>query len=254
MQRVGLTSGSTFINNVSLLLNVLWTICFHLTFLIVRRLVASKLASKPCIKKVIDAIYRLFTLCLYLRLFMETFQFLLIWSTDEIFKFNHETESKTTSLAIAFVVFALWTLFVLFTLLLTIREVKAVGQENKYFNELFNGTKETKFSRFYSFVFIIRKTLIIAFMGFLVNISIYIKVGFFVLVQTAYFAYIVIVRPLDKAKDNLIWILNETLMLMLANMLFKYNTEPDWTSTAESIFFVSISVVSMLTALICIGR
>ena len=91
-------------------------------------------------------------------------------------------------------------------------------------------------------------------MGFLTDIDIIAKVAIFVFVQALYLWYIVIIRPLEKRKDNIILILNETLMLLLANMLFKYNTEPDWTSSSKSVFYMSISWVSMIVAVICIGK
>ena len=123
-----------------------------------------------------------------------------------------------------------------------------------YFDELFDGTKDTKYSKCYSFMFIMRKALIIMFMLFLPNLNIIIKVGFFVLIQSLYYLYLVLVRPLEKVKDNLIGFFNETLMLLLASMLFKYNKEPDWTSSSKMVFFMSISIVNLIVSIICVGK
>ena len=103
-------------------------------------------------------------------------------------------------------------------------------------------------------MFIMRKTLIIMFMLFLPNLNIIIKVGFFVLIQSLYYLYLVSVRPLENLKDNLIGVINETLILLLANMLFKYNKKPDWTSTSETVFFMSISFTNLIVWIIWISK
>ena len=255
MEKVGLKSGSTFLNNISLIFSILLIIFLHMIFLLIRRLLEKKLTTKPRLKKIIEAIYKLFTLWLYLRILMEAYQFLLICSTDEIYKFSNNSDGKLTSLILAFIVFILWIAFALLVLIITIKEVKGVSERtHSLFKEFFNGTKDTKLSKWFSFMFIIRKALIIIFMGFLTDIDIIAKVAIFVFVQALYLWYVVIIRPLEKRKDNIILILNETLMLLLANMLFKYNTESDWTSSSKSVFYMSISWVSMIVAVICIGK
>ena len=92
------------------------------------------------------------------------------------------------------------------------------------------------------------------FMLFLPNINIIIKIGIFVLLQSLYYLYLVSVRPLEKAKDNLIGVINETLILMLVNMLFKYNKEPDWTTSSKMVFLMSISVANLIISIICISK
>ena len=103
-------------------------------------------------------------------------------------------------------------------------------------------------------MFIMRKALIIMFMLFLPSLNIIIKVGFFVLIQSLYYLYLVSVRPLEKAKDNLIGVINETLILMLANMLFKYNKEPDWTTSSKMVFFLSISITNLIVCIISTSK
>ena len=259
--KLGLKSGSTFFNNISLFLNILIVVFIHIIFIIVKRLLNKRLDKRPIIKAIVERIYRLFTLWLYLRLIMEAYQFLLIWSWYEIYSFRSATNADIVSLAIAFMVFVLWIIFAKAVLALTIKEAKGVNdakntQDDKksIFCELFDGTKDTKYSKYYSFMFIIRKALIIIFMAFLTDLNIIIKVAFFVLVQLLYFLYIVSVRPLEKMKDNLIGVMNEALMLLLASMLFKFNQESDWTSPSKMVFFLSISIVNLLVSIICIGK
>ena len=251
MKKVGLKSGSTFLNNISLIINILFAIFLHLLFLAVRRILNARWSSRPWIKLVIDKIYKLFTLWLYLRLIMQAYQFLLICSVDEIHLFRTSTSSEISSLVIAILVFVFWVMFAKFVLVLTFKQIYLSPNESKsYFEEIFNGTKDTKFSKYYSFMFIMRKALIIMFMLFLPSLNIIIKVGFFVLVQSFYYLYLVSVRPLETVKDNLIGVINETLILMLANMLFKYNKEPDWTTSSKMVFFLSISITNLVVCII----
>ena len=255
MSKVGLKSGSTFLNNISLIINILFAIFLHLLFLAVRRILNTRWSSRPWVKYVIDKIYRLFTLWLYLRLMMEAYQFLLIWSVDEIHSFKTSTSSEISSLAIAILVFVIWVMFAKFVLVLTIKQIYLSPNESKSnFDEIFDGTKDTKYSKYYSFMFIMRKALIIMFMLFLPSLNIIIKVGFFVLIQSLYYLYLVSVRPLEKAKDNLIGVINETLILMLANMLFKYNKEPDWTTSSKMVFFLSISITNLIVCIISTSK
>ena len=255
MQKIGLKSGSTFLNNISLFLNIFFLIFLHLMFLLFRKLISKKLENKPGIKKIVEAIYKLFTLCLYLRLLIEAYQFILICSTNEIYKFRYDSGGKIASLIIAFIVFILSIIFLIMVLIVTVMEVRGNSDKTKtLFSEFFNGTKDTKLSKFFTFMFIVRKAIIIIFMCFLTDLHILIKVAFFVLIQAIYLGYIVFIRPIEKAKDNIILALNETLMLLLSSMLFKYNTEPDWTSASQRVFFFSISCVGMIVALICVGR
>ena len=132
--------------------------------------------------------------------------------------------------------------------------VETLEKSQSYFDEIFDGTKDTNFSKYYSFMFIMRKALIIMFMLFLPSLNIIIKVGFFVLIQSLYYLYLVSVRPLEILKDNLIGVINETLILLLANMLFKYNKKPDWTSTSETVFFMSISFTNLIVWIIWISK
>ena len=103
-------------------------------------------------------------------------------------------------------------------------------------------------------MFIMRKALIIMFLLLLPDINMIIKLVFFVLVQILYFLYLIFVRPLDKAKDNIIGVINEMLILLLVAMLFKYNKESDWNSLSKMVFIMSTSIVNLIVSIIWIGK
>ena len=259
MAKVGLKSGSTLFNNTSLLINILLVLLLHLMFLVLRCILCAWWTNKQFVKFVINKIYKLLTVGLYLRLILEAYQFLLIWSTDEIHFFKTSTNSEITSLAISLLVFIILNIFTVFIFVLSIKQIykgTAESSDNSqtYFDEIFDGTKDTKYSKFYSFMFILRKALIVMLMLYLSSLNISIKVGLFVLVQSIYYLYLILVRPLENRKDNLIDVINETLILLLASMLFKYNKEPDWTSSSKMVFFMSISIVCITVGIICIGK
>ena len=123
MTKVGLKSGSTFFNNISLLINILFVVFLHLIFLIIRSILCAWCKEKQWVKFVINKVYKLLTLCLYIRLMMEAYQFLLIWSTDEIHSFKTSTNSEITSLVIAIFVFIFLIAFTVFILVLTIKQI-----------------------------------------------------------------------------------------------------------------------------------
>ena len=124
MTKVGLKSGSTFFNNISLLINILFVLFLHQMFLIIRRILCAKWKDKQWVKFVINKIYKFLTLCLYIRLMLEAYQFLLIWSTNEIHSFKTSTNSEITSLIIAMLFFIFLIVFTVFVLVLTIKQIQ----------------------------------------------------------------------------------------------------------------------------------
>ena len=249
MSKVGLKSGSIIINNVSLIINIVFIITLHLVFLIIKWILSKKAQRSLKLKKLIDVIYRYFTFCLYIRLTMEIYQYLLIWSTSEIHYFNHNTDAQTISLAISFLVFSICIAAVFLVSVITIKNSKEIN--NKNFIELYNGVKDSKLSKWNSFAFILRKLLIVSWLCLLIDINIIVKVAYFEIVQALYFAYLAVARPFKKFKDNIIGIIHEALMLFLIGMLFKYNKDSNWTNLGKTIFFISISWVNILISFVC---
>ena len=210
MAKVGLKSGSTFFNNISLLINILFVVFMHQMFLILRSIMCTKWKDRPWVKIVINKVYKFLTLCLYIRLMMEAYQFLLIWSTDEIYSFKTSKISEITSLVIAILAFIVWNIFTILLFVLTIKQIykstaETPEKSQSYFDEIFDGIKDTKYSKWFSLMFIMRKALIIMFLLFLPNLNIIINVGFFVLIPESLLPVFHFSPATSKSKRQYCW-------------------------------------------------
>mmetsp|Transcript_18271 Transcript_18271/g.21018 ORF Transcript_18271/g.21018 Transcript_18271/m.21018 type:complete len:91 (-) Transcript_18271:505-777(-) len=88
-------------------------------------------------------------------------------------------------------------LLVVFLAAVTVREMGfASGRRSVYFAEFFHGTKETKAAKWFSFMLVIRRTLIVVTLIFSTAKPISTQVEVLVCVQSFYLALFVIIRPL----------------------------------------------------------
>ena len=109
LSKIGLGSGSIFVNNYSLFCALVVTILVHL-FIYFAIKFLSLISSIwywwvfVCLKYTLSKIFAILTFGYYIRTIMETYQFLLIWSLSEIIKINTKSSSFTASLWISLVI------------------------------------------------------------------------------------------------------------------------------------------------------
>lgn len=121
------------------------------------------------------------------------------------------------SITFAFLIFLSCIVFTVLTLAYTAKYYKAsLANKNNYCGEFFSGTKKTKSAKWYSFMLVARRNLLVIFLMFGIPLSIGPKIGYFITVQVVYTGLLVYARPLEQPKDNAILIQNEILLLGLA--------------------------------------
>ena len=126
-------------------------------------------------------------------------------------------------------------------------------KKQTYFNEVFTGTKQTWWARSYSLLNYLRKALLVIWVVF-INTSKGINIVFFVSVQIVYLISLIVLRPMETVKDNIIEILNEIWFSMLTGGLSYLHHEKAWNKTFEDIYYYLLVSNSIIVAMIVLSK
>ena len=158
LHEIGVEDGSTAVNNLSFLIMLLLFIILHTIIAILYTRTKSK--TGLC-NRLIKITYNLMTFTVYIRLLLENYQYMLLASISEAYKFNLSAENKLASLVIsymflisciAFYVFIIYQFYV--TLIWLNRKY------HPYFDELFAGLKESNKARLYTILLVTRRLVL----------------------------------------------------------------------------------------------
>ena len=108
--------------------------------------------------------------------------------------------------------------------------------ESNAFSELVNGLKDSKVSKFYSFMFMIHRVLILVFFIIDMNIGSKSKLIFIIWIQSIYLTVLLLVRPFNSIKSNIDKIISEAFILILLSLMLVYRNSSDWSSSVEYVF------------------
>ena len=247
LMSLGLNSGSTLINYLSVVMLTLLFIIFHLLFLLLNKLVTPRLRSDK-MKNAMLAIFYLFTFRIYLRVIWETFMFMGVSVTFELKKFDVSSTGKIVSIIFAFITIFLTIVFVWFVIVHFWKTRKVEHSSmNKMYQELYEETKDSKIGKLYSTVYFLRRFLI--WIIITLWYSNQLKREFWALflqillsiVQVISAVYISI-RPFKKVKDNLIEWLDDWILLLLSVTFIVCNQNDMWSSTfSQTIIYLLTS-------------
>ena len=138
----------------------------------------------------------------------------------------------------SYVILALMMLFILLTLWQWCKTKTVEGLEKlKYFKLLVDDMKPKWIWRAYWLLFLLRRTVFLAIIFFVDELVMIGKVILFVVIQTAYLAYIAILRPQAEFKENLIDFINEVFYIYFVGFLLYYNSEDRWNDTITDVYF-----------------
>jgi hypothetical protein len=79
-------------------------------------------------------------------------------------------------------------------------------------------------------------------------------ISIFVTVQFLYSAYVIVLRPFQEVKDNIIELMNETIFFTLGANLIYFNSKENWTELVENIFLYTIMGNNSMISLIMISN
>ena len=108
LDTIGLITASVLINWLNFVFSFLIWITFHILFVLAHKWTKSYSKESKTYRNVINYGYRFFTLWIYIRLILEIYQYLLIWSISEISIFNLSSTYRKISLVFAFLTFVFW--------------------------------------------------------------------------------------------------------------------------------------------------
>ena len=81
--------------------------------------------------------------------------------------------------------------------------------------------------------------------------SLFVQLSIMIVVQITYTINLIIQRPFEDTKDNVVEIINEIYFWFYISYLFKFNTIVDWSSASTGVYIWTIFSSSVL--IMCVG-
>jgi hypothetical protein len=206
-----------------------------------------------CIVKVMKWIYRALTMSIYIRIITEAFIIVCISVMTDFKSFDTHTLKNVLSLVTSLFLLSCIILFLVVNVYL-IRKVHWNFDENVrlWYEELFSGLKETTKGRLNSIIFLVSRFLFVFVVVAFEDIPVVVKVIMFGLIQACYVVYLVIVRPFEQVKDNIIEWFNQISYLFLVSSLVFLNTEEKWGNMQKNTYMYTLILVSLFGPLMSI--
>ena len=250
----GINSGSSFVNNFSLICIVLILIVIHILFLFVNWLWKSSMRPREKLAKWIGITTQYFAFSLYIRVMYEVNVFMLLSSFSELSGGNTSNPSRIYSLIISFTFAWICIWFISLSLINWIKSKDNKNKENCIrLKEFFSGIKDEKYSRLYPTLMLIRRLIFIVWLILGKSLSSIILICPMIVVQVAYLVNLVFIKPYKLVKDNIIEITNEWFYCLLVGLLSYFNSKERWNSVSEDIYFGIIlgNSISIISIMIC---
>ena len=255
LKHFGLLSGSTFVNNFSLVWVVALIAVVHLWFSLCHNKLKRKTSDQQKWRSLLSKVYQTFAFTIYLRLVLESNQFLLLSSFSEL-KTWHTTGAAR--------IVSLWTAFVAAGVCMSLIAVSFVHwlfhrqleNTDHYMplKELFGGLKDRSKPRLYSTVLLTRRCFLVAFLVAASSLTSTAIVVPMLVVQTVYVSLMAALRPYKSAKDNLLEVVNEVYYFAMIAMLVHYNADSKWSKASETAYLWLIIANSLTIIFIMISN
>ena len=132
------------------------------------------------------------TFSAYIRLLLENFQYMLLCSISEVYRFDFTIKNRKISSSIAYsfiVAYALFFLFILYQFRAT--NIMIRRQHYSYSEELFSGLKDSNKARSYTILFTSRRLALCILLLVFQQVHFIMRVMFFVIIQIPYLMIII---------------------------------------------------------------
>ncbi|CAI2380915.1 unnamed protein product [Moneuplotes crassus] len=252
LNNLGLRSGSSFVNYLSLMAVIVLVGIIHVGISVCNQCGEN---SKPrkC-KKFINTLFTFFTFNIYIRVFIQAFLFTSLSILSELYNFNLDTTVTKVSLGVC-VLFCLCTsvLFIL-SFYMYYKSFPEIDKK-KYWPciEYFNGIKPNNLSKMYSSMFMLVRLMLSSFLILGAAISGSTKGTYFYLVNIGYCLYLAGIRPFENMQDNIIEIINQIIFCCLSVPLSWLNTKESWTPFYENYYTKMLLVAPVIGSIVCLG-
>ena len=216
--------GIKYINSVrnifQLGLTVTLVLLFHILIIIPSYYFLLYWDDGRCIRKLMKRVLLFFTFTFYIRVMIESFLLVLV---------SYFNEFWTTGVSYCCSLLLFWILFCMVYFVNWIRVGSSEFDFNEsYIREFFSLLKESRTSRAYFGVFLLRRLVLVAIIFATNSWSVYAIASIFALPSLWCFGYYWKVRPFSQTKDNLIEIINEFSFNVFWCLLIYFNRELVW--------------------------
>ena len=265
LEKFEIKSDSTIVNMTSFLLSIIIIWILHFWIFLTQKLLAkeSKLNCwsyvLSCIHWFLQKLMELFTFALYIRIILESNQFILIAWVSEMYQFNFNETKRKISIIIAFLILIAWIALYcnhdFFHFISNSANKLSESQDKRSkFAHLFEGLSPNKKSRLFAWLLQIRRAIFVILLIILGPKSSIIVISFLVGLQLIYLLLLATIRPYEVVIWNIIEMTNEFYFLVILAFLLKYNTAADWEGTPTSVYTWLISSNSIVCLLVNIGK
>ena len=206
------------------------------------------------IKYTVEKALKILTFTYYIRSILEFNQFAIICSIYEIKIWNISGSLRITSLVFAIFVLLACLLLVLMISYLALSSYKILEGKHNKLEKFFRGVKSQNKYKFFVVAALIRRLLYIVLWITTASLSSRILIAVLTLCQIAYLIYILVLRPFNEFKTNIIEIQNESYFLLILTPLIFLNEEHNWSQTVTSIYIWVIVSNNIMNFIIIFGK
>ena len=199
---------SSIANTYSIILSFIATILFYIWICLLRLWSKSWRDSQNWIIRfanwLIKKIFIMMTFSYFIRNMLEILQFVLISSINEIYEYDTSSSLRLTSFIYAIALVLLFLTMLLFILYLTLSSYRFKKDEHNMLEEFFRGLNNNKKSKFYVVVLLMRRFIFVLLLITLVSTPSKTLIGILWGIQVFYTGYIILTRPYEEIKGNII--------------------------------------------------
>ena len=161
------------------------------------------------IGKLFEKLFILLTFGYYIRNVLELSQFILISSINEIYELNTSDTLRLISFICAILMVIWYIAFLGLANYLIFTNYQLSDQEHNKLGEFFCSLRDSKKSRFYITMLLVRRLIFVSILISLTMLPSRQIIGVMMFFQFIYGVYIVFTRPYKETKINVIEIINE---------------------------------------------
>ena len=203
---------------------------------------------------VIIRIFEVLTFGYYIRLVLEINEYMIISSINEIHNFDYSKTALLISLCFAHFVLLSYLILIIFLIIFSLSSYQIASNHHNKLSEFFSGLKSSKKHRLYVAFLVLRRWIFVAVLISFNSSLVIIKTAILTGVQLLYLISMIVRRPFEDTKCNIIEILNELIFLLLLGSLLIYNSEVAWTETVAYIYIWIIGSNTVVVGFIILGK
>ena len=259
LELLGINSDSSIYNISPIIILALLMIPVHLLILVLFKLMPTEVQEgkwkivKRMSIKFVKKLFIILTFCWYIRYIFQTIQYVLISWINEMYSYTISDSKRIISLLFSILVSWLCLCLIICVSWLSLSSYEVIKNKHNKFGEIFRGVKMMKRSKLYVSILLMRKVIFVMLLITLQSIQSWILVIILGILQIWYLIHIIILRPFEEKRNNIIEITNEIFFSILLNSLIFLNSESVWSSTIIDIYMwiIMSNTITIFIIIIC---